>query len=97
MLAVTHGQMVMLSTPNGKQGYFYNMWENHDDSWLAIRRTALDNPRISKEFLEEQRASMSPLAFKTEFMCEFLDAEEQLISTDMIESLKDDSVPMLVL
>jgi hypothetical protein len=102
MLAVSKGQMVMLSTPNGRAGYFYEIWlqwekDGIDSGWQGIKLPALLNRRIERSFLDQQKKTLSPLRYKTEFECEFLDADEQLISSEMIEALKDSGVPILTL
>ena len=51
MLAVSGGQLIALTTPYGKRGFFFNEWENGGNSWERIKITAYDCPRISAEFL----------------------------------------------
>ena len=56
MLAVSGGRMVCLTTPFGKRGFFYNEWTG-DGPWNRIKVTAKECPRISENFLEEEKAS----------------------------------------
>lgn len=52
-----------------------------------------DCPRITQEFLDEERASMSEQHFRAEYFGQFLDADDmQWLSTDLIDSLADPSV-----
>ena len=37
MLAVTNGDTWLLSTPWGKQGFFYDNWENGGNAWARFR------------------------------------------------------------
>jgi hypothetical protein len=64
MLAVGDGDMWLMSTPNGKQGFFYDSWEHGGDGWMRMRVTAPECPRISKEFLEEQRSTIGDAWFR---------------------------------
>src|SRR6185369_6360406 len=57
MLAVSRGRLVVLSTPFGKRGFFFEEWSS-DRAWERIRITADQCPRISPEFLEEERLAL---------------------------------------
>ena len=71
MLAVSNGDLWLMSTPFGKRGFFYEEWTGADTSWTRITATAEECPRISKKFLERERAKVSEAWFRQEYMCEF--------------------------
>jgi hypothetical protein len=73
MLAVSKGNLVCLTTPWGKQGWFHKEWHGGGD-WERVRITAEECPRISGEFLEEERRSMGESWYRQEYMCSFEDA-----------------------
>ena len=52
MLAVNPtAQLILLSTPNGRRGFFYKVWSDGDaNEWLKIKITARECPRISDDF-----------------------------------------------
>ena len=54
MLAVSGGALLMLSTPWGRRGVFFNEW-TEGTGWQRFRVTANEVPRISPEFLAEER------------------------------------------
>src|SRR3954452_12711715 len=56
MLAVSRGRLILMSTPWGKRGHFHEAWENGGPSWERVKITAAQCPRISPEFLAEERA-----------------------------------------
>jgi hypothetical protein len=89
MLAVSAGRMITLSTPWGSRGWWYDAWrqaEDDDDrSWERYLVPATSCPRISPEFLEEQRKTMGEYWFRQEFLCEFLDAETQAFTREQID------------
>lgn len=70
MLAVSNGRLILLSTPFGRRGAFFRIWESGKD-WLKIKVTADQCPRISKEFLRKERTSMTSWAYKQEYQCSF--------------------------
>ncbi len=84
MLAVSGGRLVMLTTPFGKRGAFFEAWENGGPDWERTKITAYDCPRISKEFLEEERRGMGDWWFSQEYLCEFRDTTDQVFSYDVI-------------
>jgi hypothetical protein len=70
MLAVSRGQLVALSTPFGQRGWFFEAWQG-PETWHRVRVTAEQCPRITREFLNGEKARMDELWFTQEFMCEF--------------------------
>ena len=54
MLAVSGGRLIALSTPFGKRGWFHAAWRSAED-WDRVKVTAEQCPRISAEFLVEER------------------------------------------
>jgi hypothetical protein len=93
MLAVTGGRMVMLSTPFGKRGVF-EAWE-HGEGWERYKVTAYECPRISSEFLEEERREMLDYVFRREYMCMFEELESAVFQAALIdEALANDEEPL---
>jgi hypothetical protein len=85
MLAVTKGQIVLLSTPFGKAGFFYERFkEDYEDTWKTVHLTSLECSRVDKKHIEEQRKSMSELEFAQEYLGEFVDDLRQLFSDELI-------------
>ena len=74
MLAVSGGQLALLSTPHGTRGFFYDAWrERH--RWDYYEVPADECPRIPREFLEEERRELGDWWYSQEYGCAFLDAE----------------------
>ncbi len=86
MLAISNGRLIELSTPRGKQGHFWRMYTSGDPAWERIELKAVDNPRISAEFLAQEKRDMLAWEYRQEYECEFMDTEDQLISGEDIEA-----------
>jgi hypothetical protein len=84
MLAVSGGALMMLTTPYGKRGVFYEEWTG-GVGWERYEVPALDCPRISGEFLDEERATLPPFVYRQEYECSFEDTEDQVFTTDLID------------
>jgi hypothetical protein len=85
MLAVSGGSLMMLTTPYGKRGAFYEEWTGGSDSWERYEVPASECPRISEEFLEEERAALPGWVYRQEYECSFEETEDQVFTTTMIE------------
>jgi len=92
MLAVSGGDLWMISTPWGKKGFFYEEWEHGGPKWMRIRVRATECPRIPTEFLEEPRSTLSAEAFRQEYMCEFVGGGIGAFDRDLIEAALDDDL-----
>jgi hypothetical protein len=96
MLAVSGGQLILISSPNGRQGYFYEVWDRGED-WERFKVTAHQCPRISAEYLQQERRELGPMLFAQEYECEFIDADTSAFSSEMIElALADDFARLAV-
>lgn len=76
MLAVSGGDLILLSTPFGKRGFYYETWERavNDPSWLRIGPIpATQITRISAQFLQEERDSLPRAIYEQEYECKFTD------------------------
>jgi hypothetical protein len=82
-LAVSGGALVVLSSPFGTRGWFWEAWER-GEGWARWRVPATACPRISPAFLEEERRELGEWWFRQEYLAEFLDAETQPFSTESI-------------
>ncbi len=89
MLATSDGDLVLLSTPWGKRGHFWDAWANGGPAWERVRVTAYDCPRISRAFLEGERAALGDLAFRSEYEVEFVDTEDQVFRSEHIAAALD--------
>jgi len=88
MLAVSKGNIIAMTTPYGKRGWFYNSWKGTSD-WYRVKITAYQCPRISDEFIRNEVEEVGDWWVKQEYFCEFVDAENQLFSYDSLVDAVD--------
>ena len=74
MLAVSGGQLLVMSTPYGRRGWFYRATTANDTSWERFIVPATLCPRISADFLARERADLGEHRFREEYMAEFSDS-----------------------
>jgi hypothetical protein len=96
MLAVSGGRLVVLSTPFGRRGWFADAWSGAGSGgWQRWRITAHDCPRISPEFLEEERRAMGGRWFRQEYLCSFEDSIDGVFGFEDIHAALDSDIQPL--
>ncbi len=96
MTATSNGRIVLLSTPRGKRGFFYDVWTNGGPDWHRTRITADQCPRISAEWLENERKTIPDFWFRQEFLCQFVETIDSVFNFDDIRSIPSSDVKPLV-
>jgi hypothetical protein len=92
MLAVSRGALWLMSTPNGQSGFFYDQWHREQSGWARFQVAAGDCPRISSEFLAEQKILLGDPVFRREYLCEFTAGASQIIDRDMLDAAFDPAI-----
>ena len=77
------GWEILLSTPFGKGGHYYNCC--FDNDYLQIHISSENCSRISREFLEKEKRRLSKLEYAQEYLGEFVDDFNQFFRTDLIK------------
>jgi hypothetical protein len=94
MLAVSGGRLMMLTTPYGKRGVFFEEWTG-GEGWERYEVRAEECERIPKTFLEEERRALPAWIFRQEYECSFEDTEDQLFGYELVQSSITDEVTPL--
>jgi hypothetical protein len=95
MLATTNGSLLLMSTPFGMRGHFHAEWTEGGDTWERVEVPAERCPRISAEFLAEERRAMGSWWYSQEYECQFREAADAVFHADDVASMFSDDVPML--
>ena len=77
------GYMVLLSTPFGKGGYFYQSFTDKD--FRAWHVSSEDCKRIPKDFLRKEKLRMTKAEYRQEYLGEFTDEWNQFFSTELLK------------
>ncbi len=87
ILAAANGSLWALSTPNGQNGRFYDLWHSAPNNWTRFEIRAQDCPRLSAEFLASERSTYGETFYSQEYDCQFLAGGLQFLSRSQIEAL----------
>ena len=77
------GYIILLSTPFGKGGYFYNCFTDKD--FKSFHISSEDCKRIPKDFLKKERERMTKEEYAQEYKGEFVDDWHQFFPTALIK------------
>jgi hypothetical protein len=91
MLAVSHGRLITMSTPFGTRGWWYEEYKRRE-KWEYYEIPATECPRITPEFLEEERESAGEWWVLQEYMCQFMDAQTAAFRAADIEQIVSQGV-----
>jgi hypothetical protein len=95
VMAVSRGEMWLMSTPHGRQGFFFEEWHRAAAGWTRIAVPATECPRIPRDFLDEQRRTMTDRVFRQEYLCEFTETEQSVFREDLIRrAIRPDIKPL---
>ena len=92
MLATTDGHLWLMSTPNGKRGFFYRQW-NEPEGWIRIIAPATECSRISSRFLAKERKEKGLMKFRQEYLCEFIQPAGALFDELQVRKSLNPAVP----
>ncbi len=88
MLATSNGRLILMSTPYGKRGHYWKEW-SEGKNWKRVEIPATQVSRISKEFLEEERAALGAWWFSQEYGCQFRESSDSVFSLEDLEGIKN--------
>jgi hypothetical protein len=81
------GRVLMISTPRGRDGFFYETWAARKARRVFAR--SVDSPRLAAKVEFDQRF-MSDIRFRSEHLCEFLGSGVPLISYEVLQRAVSD-------
>ena len=96
ILANVKGDIWLMSTPHGKQGFFFNSWIDQTQTWNRVAVKATDCPRFDKQFLDEERKIHGDDYFRQEYLCEFVDREDAIFTHEEIQGCMRDNIQWIL-
>jgi len=81
-LAITRGEVWLLSTPFVKEGYYYKCFS--DSSFTAFHTSSEDCPRKDQAFLDRQKAKLTRAQYAQMYLGQFVDELRQFFSDELI-------------
>jgi hypothetical protein len=94
MLAVSGGALIMLSTPYGKRGIFFEEW-SQGHGWERYEVPAYSCPRIPASFLEEERRALPARVYRQEYECSFEETDDQVFAYEDVAGAISEAVTPL--
>jgi hypothetical protein len=87
MLADTAGQLVLISTPFGRNTFweFFVRGQSGDSACRSFQFPSRLNPHVSQAYIEAQRLTMTQVQYDTEWLAEFVDDAGAVFAWPLIE------------
>ena len=89
-LAVSGGDFIMMSTPNGRRGRFFREMTavENEGTWLRHTGPVTECKRIPAEFIEAEKAQ-GDTYYLPEFMCVFVETGKYCFDEPLVQSMVD--------
>ena len=84
MLSVTKGNIILLSTPHGREGYFFRAFS--DPNFTPFHVSSEECERIDEQFLMREKERMTKLQYAQEYLGQFVDELRQFFPDSLIRS-----------
>jgi Terminase large subunit, T4likevirus-type, N-terminal len=84
MLATSGGKIILLSTPHGKRGFYWDTWST-DNDWLKVEISADQCPRLSKDFLREEKNTFPDWFYLQEYFNHFAEGLSNVFKSEDID------------
>jgi len=86
MLIVTHGSLLIISTPKGTRNFFYEAYRNEKLKYNSFGPvTSYDNPMSDREQIEADKERMTEFEWREEYMAEFIDERNAMFPISLID------------
>ena len=86
-----------MSTPFGRRGWFWQAWSEGGHDWQRFEIPAVACPRISRDFLEQEKRSLPPSWFASEYGCLFVQPDDSFFDQDDVLAAIDSGITPLFL
>jgi hypothetical protein len=93
-MAVVNGSLIMLSTPFGKRGEFFRAW-SEGQGWTRVSVPASACPRISQEFLDDERRELGAMRYSEEYELAWLEDTEAVFPVAIVDRAFTDKIQPL--
>lgn len=84
------GQIVALSTPWGRRGWFFDLHEDVRNGWERHRVTVHESAQYDERRIATIRSSVGSFEWSSDYECEFGDTDSQYFSSEAIRAAVDD-------
>lgn len=89
MATSEYGELVLISTPFGRGNYFAEYFDRGRDGqpgFASFQFPTSDNPHVRPGYLESERRRMTSLEYRVEYLAEFVEDQNAVFPTTLIES-----------
>ena len=96
-MVASDGTMIVLSTPWGQRGWFYNLWSDTTNPYERHKVSVYESAQWSADRIAEVRGSVGSYMFASDYEVVFGDTEQQVFSTQAVRAAFTSAVQPLFL
>ncbi|WP_166789515.1 terminase large subunit domain-containing protein [Cryobacterium sp. TMS1-20-1] len=85
-MVASDGQILALSTPWGRRGWFYDLHEDPVNAWERHKVTVYESEQYTPARIKEVRDSLGSFVFGSDYECIFGDTDTQLFGTEHVRA-----------
>lgn len=94
-MVASDGVIAALSTPWGRRGWFWELWEAPGNGWERHRVSVHESRQYDARRIAEVRQSVGSYVFASDYQVVFGDTDTQLFGTEQVRRAFTPSVPPL--
>ncbi len=96
-MVATGGQVFALSTPWGRRGWFWELYEDETNGWERHRITVHESGQWSPQRVDEVRASVGSFVWAADYEAQFGDSQSAVFTVDAVRAMRARAVAPLAL
>ncbi|GAA2092605.1 terminase large subunit domain-containing protein [Brevibacterium salitolerans] len=85
-MVASDGQVIALSTPWGRRGWFFELHEETANGWERHKVTVFESRQWPERRIAEAKAALGSFVFASDYLCEFGDTDSQMFSTESVRA-----------
>lgn len=85
-MSASDGQIMILSTPFGKRGFFYDLHQDESNGYERHAVSVYESAQYGPERIAEVKAALGSFVFASDYEIAFGDTQSQLFSTESIRA-----------
>ncbi|AZI56952.1 terminase [Nakamurella antarctica] len=85
-MVASDGQIIALSTPWGRRGWFHKLDTDLGNGWERHKVTAYESAQYSANRIAQIKAALGAYVFASDYECQFGDTDSQMFNTELIRA-----------
>lgn len=94
MLLTTGGALILISSPNGVNNFFYKAYSDSLFGFKSFHFTSYENPLADMDLLQSEKDTKPDVTFRQEYLGEFIESVGSMFTVAEIEACMKSDIPI---